>query len=151
MENIYKPFSKLYQIISINILFLVIISACTGRVSNHGTLNIENYIDRVIENKMEKAEVEELLGPPSTISTFNTNKWYYVHNTIKKLGFLKPEMINHKVYEIVFNDENRAITLNEYDANQITELEYNKNITKTKGNDQSILRLLTRVKPSMSK
>ena len=108
----------------------MLISACTGRVSNHGTLNIENYIDRVIENKMEKAEVEELLGPPSTISTFNANKWYYMHNTIKKLGFFKPEILNHKVYEIVFNDENRAITLNEYDSNQITDLEYNKKLVQ---------------------
>ena len=69
----------------------------------------------------------------------------------KNIVFLKPEIINHKLYEIIFNDENRAITLNEYDTSQITDLEYNKNITETKGNDQSILRLLTRVKPSMSK
>ena len=76
MKLIYKNFFYKFLIYS---LLLISLNACSGRISNHGVLNIEKIITTVIERKLEKAEVEALLGPPSTISAFEFNKWYYIN------------------------------------------------------------------------
>ena len=100
MKLIYK---NIFYKLLICSLLLISLNSCSGRVSNHGVLNIEKKISTIIERKLEKAEVEALLGPPSTVSAFEFNKWYYINNTIKYFAFFKSEIINHKVYEIIFN------------------------------------------------
>ena len=136
MKLIYKNIFYKFLICS---LLLISLNNCAGRVSNHGVLKIEKQINTIIERKLEKAEVEALLGPPSTISAFEFNKWYYINNTMKHLAFFKPEIINHKVYEIIFNAENLAIEINTYDEKDLNKITYNKDYTEPRGNKTSLL------------
>ena len=110
-----------------------------GRVSNHGVLKIEKQINTIIERKLEKAEVEALLGPPSTISAFEFNKWYYINNTMRHFAFFKPEIIKHQVYEVIFNSENQVIEINSYNEKDLNEITYNDDYTDTRGNKKSFL------------
>ena len=50
MINIYKPFYSIHQILVIYIIFVFLLSACTGRTSNHGVLNIDNNIQKMVDN-----------------------------------------------------------------------------------------------------
>ena len=136
MKLIYKNIFYKFLIYSLLLIFL---NACSGRISNHGVLNIEKKITTIIERKLEKAEVEALLGPPSTISVFEFNKWYYINNTMKHVAFFKPEVINHKVYEIIFNTENLAVEINTYDEKDLNKITYNKDYTETRGNKISLI------------
>jgi len=136
MKLIYKNIFYKFLICS---LLLISLSNCSGRISNHGVLNIQNKIDTIIERKLEKAEVEALLGPPSTISAFEFNKWYYINNKIKHFAFFQPEIIKHKVYEIIFNSENQVVEINLYDEKDLNEITYNKDFTDTRGNKRSLL------------
>lgn len=112
--------------------------SCTGRVSNHGTLNIEKLINTVVERKLEKAEVEALLGPPTTKSAFEFNKWYYIKSSLLHKSFYKPELIDHIVYEITFNSQNEAIEINTYSKDDLNNISYNKDETETKGNETTL-------------
>ena len=144
MINIYKPFYSIHQILLIYIIFLFLLSACTGRTSNHGILHIENNIQHVLQNNMEKAEVEIILGPPSTISTFDENKWYYMSNVIHRVGVSKPKILKHQIYEIIFDKENRVIDVQQYDLSNFKDIDYNDKETDTKGNKQNLIELLVR-------
>ena len=139
MKLIYKNILYKYLIFT----FLIIsINSCTGRISNHGVLNIEKHINTIIDNKLEKAEIEALLGRPSTVSAFEFNKWYYINSTIKHFAFYKPEIINLKVYEIIFDSENQASKMYTYDQDDLKELYFNSDVTDTKGNKESFLEVL---------
>ena len=139
MKFIYKNILYKYLIFT----FLIIsINSCSGRISNHGVLNIEKHINSIVDNKLEKAEIEALLGNPSTISAFEFNKWYYINSSIKHFAFYKPEIINLKVYEIIFNSENQASEINTYDQDDLNELYFNSDITDTRGNKQSFLEII---------
>ena len=139
MEIIYK--NNLYKCL-IYILIIFLINSCSGRISNHGVLNIDKHITSIVNDKLEKAEIEALLGPPSTISAFEFNKWYYINNTIKHLAFYKPEIINLTVYEIIFNKENQAIKINTYDQDNLNEISFNLDVTETKGNEKPLLQYI---------
>ena len=76
MKVIYK--NILYKCL-IYMLIIFLVNNCSGRISNHGVLNIEKHITSIVNDKLEKAEIEALLGPPSTISAFEFNKWYYIN------------------------------------------------------------------------
>ena len=136
MKLIYK---KIFYKFLICTLLLMSFNSCAGRISNHGVLNIENKINTIIERKLEKAEVEALLGPPSTVSSFEFNKWYYINNKIKHFAFFKPEIIKHNVYELIFNSENQIIEINLYDEKDLNEITYNDDFTDTKGNKKTLL------------
>ena len=139
MKVIYK--NILYKCL-IYMLIIFLVNNCSGRISNHGVLNIEKHITSIVNDKLEKAEIEALLGPPSTISAFEFNKWYYINNTIKHIAFYKPEIIKLSVYEIIFNKENQAIKINTYDQDNLNEISFNLDITKTRGNEKSLLQYI---------
>ena len=147
MKLIYKKFFYKFLICS---LLLMSLNSCAGRVSNHGSLNIEKEIKTIIERKLEKAEVEALLGPPSTVSAFEFNKWYYISNTMKHLAFFKSEIINHKVYEIIFDSENQVIEINSYDEKDLNKITYNDDYTETRGNKKSLLQTILKDAASKS-
>ena len=123
-------------------LIIFLVNNCSGRISNHGVLNIDKHITSIINDKLEKAEIEALLGPPSTISAFEFNKWYYINNTIKHMAFYKPEIIKLNVYEIIFNKENQAIKINTYDLENLNEISFNLDVTKTRGNEKPLLQYI---------
>lgn len=139
MKIIYK--NNLYKCL-IYILIIFLINSCSGRISNHGVLNIDKHITSIVNDKLEKAEIEALLGPPSTISAFEFNKWYYINNTIKHIAFYKPEIIKLTVYEIIFNKENQAIKINTYDQENLNEISFNLDETKARGNERSLLQYI---------
>ena len=139
MKVIYK--NILYKCL-IYMLIIFLVNNCSGRISNHGVLNIEKHITSIVNDKLEKAEIEALLGPPSTISAFEFNKWYYINNTMKHLAFYKPEIIKLTVYEIIFNKENQAIKINTYDQENLNEISFNLDVTKTRGNDKPLLQYI---------
>ena len=139
MKVIYK--NILYKCL-IYMLIIFLVNNCSGRISNHGVLNIEKHISSIVNDKLEKAEIEALLGPPSTISAFEFNKWYYINNTIKHIAFYKPEIIKLTVYEIIFNKENQAIKINTYDKENLNEISFNLDVTKTRGNDKPLLQYI---------
>ena len=58
---------------------------------------------------------------------------------MKHLAFFKPEVINHKIYEIIFNAENQAVEINIYDEKDLNKITYNKDYTETRGNKKSLL------------
>jgi len=139
MKVIYK--NILYKCL-IYMLIIFLVNNCSGRISNHGVLNIEKHITSIVNDKLEKAEIEALLGPPSTISAFEFNKWYYINNTIKHMAFYKPEIIKLTVYEIIFNKENQAIKINTYDKENLNEISFNLDVTETKGNEKPLLQYI---------
>ena len=139
MKVIYK--NILYKCL-IYMLIIFLVNNCSGRISNHGVLNIEKHITSIVNDKLEKAEIEALLGPPSTISAFEFNKWYYINNTIKHIAFYKPEIIKLTVYEIIFNKENQAIKINTYDQENLNEISFNLDVTETKGNEKPLLQYI---------
>ncbi len=61
------------------ILFLFTLNCSTNKVSKiHGFRLIENKYDKLTLNENNKNDVKRIIGPPSTVSDFDRNKWFYI-------------------------------------------------------------------------
>ncbi len=122
---------------------LFTLNCSTNKVSKlHGFRLIENKYEKIEINKNNKNDVRKLIGPPSTISNFDINKWFYIerektNQSIVKLGVQKINKNN--VLVLKFNNmgilEKKEILKLE-DMNEVLLV---KNVTKKKFRQDNFL------------
>ena len=89
------------------IIFFIFIINCSGdKVSNyHGFKSLETKYNQINLNSTNRNDLIKLIGPPSTISNFNKNKWFYIerlktNQSLIKLGTQKIKKNNILIVEL---------------------------------------------------
>ena len=88
------------------IALIFIVSCSTNEVkNNHGVLSLNSKFNKIVVEKSNSNDILNLLGPPSTKSSFDTNIWIYIerkktNQSIFKLGKQKIEKNNVLVLEL---------------------------------------------------
>ncbi len=89
------------------IFIFTFITYCSGnKVSNyHGSKSLDTKYSQIKINKTNKNDLIIILGPPSSISDFNKNKWFYLerlktNQSIIKLGTQKIKKNNVLIVEL---------------------------------------------------
>ena len=88
------------------ILFFFIVNCSGNKVSNyHGVKKLENKYSQIIVNNSNKNDILKIIGPPSSISDFNENKWFYIerlksNQSLLKLGTQKIKINNILLVEL---------------------------------------------------
>ena len=88
------------------IAFIFILSCSTNKVkNNHGVLSLNIKFNKIVVEKSNSNDILNLLGPPSTKSSFDNNIWIYIerkktNQSIFKLGKQKIEKNNVLVLEL---------------------------------------------------
>ncbi len=120
---------------------IFIITNCTGnKVTNyHGSKSLDLKFSLIKINETNKNDLIKLIGPPSTKSDFNENKWFYierlkVNQSLFKLGKQKIKINNVLIVEfnkIGILEEKRLLNMDDMqDVKYIkatTEKEFTKN------------------------
>ena len=117
------------------LLIVFFITACSSnKVSkNHGFISLENKLENIVINKSNKNDIIEVIGYPSSISKFNSNKWFYIerkqtNQSLFKLGIKKISKNNILVIE--FDNKGLAKNKRLVNQNDMNELIYVKKTTK---------------------
>ena len=90
------------------ILFIFIINCTGNKVSNyHGAKSLASKYENIYVNKTNKNDLLKIIGPPSTISDFDKNKWFYferlkTNQSLFKLGTQK--IIENNVLIVKLNN-----------------------------------------------
>ena len=113
-------------------LFLFTLNCSANKVSNnHGYISLQGKFDKITINKTNKNDILKIIGPPSSTSNFDKNKWFYIqtkkeNQSLFKLGIKKIEKNN--VLVVIFN--NKGI-LEEKKMLNMLKMLLKKNINKT--------------------
>jgi len=116
------------------ILLLFTISCSTNKVSkNHGYKSLETKYEKIKINVNNKNDITDIIGPPSSKSDFNENKWLYferrkTNQSIVKLGIKKIEKNNILIVE--FNSRGILIDKKLLDLNKMNDLKFAKSTTE---------------------
>ena len=116
------------------LILLIFIVNCSGnKVSNyHGSKILEDKFNKIETNQTNKNDLVKLIGPPSTISDFDKNKWYYferlkTNQSLFKLGTQKIKKNNILIVEL----DKKGILIDKLllDLNDMNDIKYLKSIT----------------------
>ena len=130
--------------IIISAIILIFITNCTGnKVSNyHGVKNLEDKYDKIILNKTNRNDLIKLIGPPSTISDFNNNKWVYIERLKTNQSFLKLGTQKMKKNNILIVELNKnGILKNKklLNLNNMNDIKYLKTTTNKEFKNENLL------------
>ena len=115
-------------------IFLITLNCSTNKVSkNHGFKSLETKFEKIKVNRDNKNDIIKFIGPPSTKSDFNENKWFYIERRktnldIKKLGKKTIEINNILIVE--FNEIGILMDKRFLNKDNMNDVKYVKTITQ---------------------
>jgi len=116
------------------ILIFIFILNCSGnKVSNyHGSKLLDSKYDIIEVNVTNKNDLIKIIGPPSTISDFNENLWFYferlkTNQSLVKLGAQKIKKNNILIIEL--NNKGILKSKRILNLDDMNDVEYIKTVT----------------------
>ena len=85
------------------IIILSLIYNCSPRISRHGNIFSTDELRILQTTRLNKSEIIEILGQPSTKSTFSNNTWYYIFFIQKEKAYFQVKNSRNKVLKIKFD------------------------------------------------
>ena len=116
------------------IFFLFIVNCSSNKVSiNHGFISLQAKYEKIKINKTNKNDIVKIIGPPSSISNFDENKWFYIqtkkeNQSLFKLGIKKIQ--KNDVLVVSFNNKGILNDKKILNLNDMNNIKYVKNITE---------------------
>ena len=125
------------------ILFIFITNCSGNKVSNfHGSKQLETKFNIIKVNKTNKNDLVKLIGPPSSVSDFDNNKWFYIerlktNQSLIKLGNQKIEKNNVLIVQL----DNSGIVREKklLDLENMKDIKYLNTTTEKDFKNESIL------------
>ncbi len=95
--------SQKSTILVICFLLLLFLNNCQPRISNHGNFVNKENLNYIKNSKLNKSEILEIFGEPSTTSTFSDNVWYYISQVQSERAYFAVKNLSSSVLKITFN------------------------------------------------
>ena len=117
----------------ITLIFILTLNCSGNKVSNyHGSKLLNNKHDIIEVNVTNKNDLIKIIGPPSTISDFNENLWFYferlkTNQSLVKLGAQKIKKNNILIVEL--NNKGILKSKRILDLDDMNDIEYIKTVT----------------------
>ena len=124
-------------------IFIIIINCSGNKVSNyHGQKSLEAKFDQLKINITNKNDIIKKIGPPSIISEFNNNKWFYVerlktNQSLLKFGAQKIKKNNILIVEL--NKSGILINKKLLNIEDMNDLKYVKKETLKEFENEDVL------------
>ena len=125
------------------ILFIFLLNCCAQKITRtHGTLSLKTFENKIILNKTNTNDVINLLGEPSTKSTFNDKIWIYIeqkkqNRSIVKLGKQYIKVNNTLV--LYFNSKGLVYKKEFYNKDKLKVVKFAKKETVPKYSNNSFM------------
>ena len=122
--------------IYIHIILFTLIANCTLKnvERHHGFHYLEKKSNKLILNKSNKNDIIEILGPPSTKGSFDTDIWIYLELIEKKPSVFKLGKNIIDVNNVLILDlDTRGVLVAKkiYNKDKMNDLKFSKNTTNT--------------------
>lgn len=113
----------------------LLVSACTSQYATRGNLPSEELLEEVIPGEVHARDVAEILGTPSTFSTFGGESWYYISERVEYYAFYEPKLLDRKIVQVRFTPDGMVKDVQEKDMQSGRDLEFIDRTTPTAGNE----------------
>ena len=128
------------------IFFIILIGLTNCKLNEvnktHGSLNLEKKLKKLEINVSNKNDIVVLLGPPSTVSQFNKDKWYYIERKVTNTSLFtlgREKVLKNNVL-ILELDENGILANKEFlKFDDMKDIKFSKNTTDSNIDNKNFL------------
>ena len=126
------------------LLSLIILASCTldKVVKHHGVHNLEQKQTKLKINQTNKNDIINLIGPPSTKSTFDNDVYIYIErktsgSKLVKLG--KKKLIKNDVLVLEIDSKGILLAKNFYNKDEMNNLRFDDDVTSINYSKKSFI------------
>ena len=112
---------------------------CVPQVSNHGYRFDEATMAQIEPGRTTRDQVQQLLGSPSSIATFDDAVWYYVSQRTERMSFYQEDVVNQEVVSITFDDVGTVKSVDRHGLERAHEVSIVDRETPTAGSELTAL------------
>ena len=116
----------------------LLLISCRPTINTRGNLFDPKLLDKIVVNKTSAAEVRQILGPPTSQEMFSGKGWFYMGEQTETYAFLRPKVLERRIYRFEFTDTGLVSQIKLYDAKGY-EIKADSDKTPTYGRDPSFL------------
>lgn len=120
----------------------LLLAACSNPVQVRGQIPDADSIEAIKAGVHRREDVSEMLGTPSTISTFEDQKWYYIGQKSIEYTFKKTKVLERSVLVVSFDGTGRVDEKAFYTLADGREIDPVDRITPTEGREMTIMQQL---------
>lgn len=120
----------------------VALSACGNTVQVRGNNPDPEDVAAIKPGVQSRQDIIDLLGSPSTVSTFEDRKWYYIGQKTQEVAFMKPEVLDRNVLVITFDNTGLVEGMEHYGLDDAQEISPVERETPTEGRDLTLIQQL---------
>jgi len=117
-------------------------AGCAPRIDQRGNKPDEEQVVLINPGVDDKNRVSELIGTPSTISTFDDRTWYYISKRTETTAFFDPEVKDQEVLAVAFDEGGVVESMRVYGQEDGRTIAYVDRTTPTEGNELTIMQQL---------
>ena len=126
------------------LLILILFTNCQRNpvIKTHGITFLDQKHKKLEVNKMNKNDIKNALGNPSSIAPFDDSLWIYIERTKtrgKLLNFGRNITKKNNVLALKFNDYGVLIKKDFYDKKNINDIKFSSASTSTIEREQSFV------------
>jgi len=118
------------------------LSACGNTVQLRGNTPDPEDVAEIQPGVQSRQDIIDLLGSPSTVSTFQDRKWYYIGQKTEEIAFMKPTVIDRNVLVITFDEAGLVEGTKNYTMADAQDVDPVDRETPTEGRDLTLLQQL---------
>lgn len=118
------------------------LSACGNDVQLRGNTPDPEDIAEIRPGVHSRQDVIDILGSPSTVSTFEERRWYYIGQKTQVIAFMKPEVLDRNVLIVTFDDSGLVAGTQSYGIADAQDISPVARVTPTEGRDLTFLQQL---------
>lgn len=111
------------------------ITACTPTVETRGNMLSPTKLAEIEVHQSIRSDVERIWGPPTTVSPFNPNIWYYIGETTSQQGAFAPNVEERQIIQVTFDDTNTVTEVAAIDPAQGRDVDFVERRTPTAGRE----------------
>lgn len=119
------------------------LSACSPNVETRGHVQEPDWKQQITVGTTTRDDVFQLLGSPSTTSSFGSETWYFITAKRENFAFLKPEIADQEVIAISFDTGGVVSNVQEVGREAMRDdVEFSERKTPTEGHSMTFIEQL---------
>lgn len=118
------------------------LGACAKDIRVRGNIPDTEVIAKINPGVHSRIDIESLLGSPSTVSTFQDSKWFYIGQKSTQFAFFEPEVLERTVLVVSFDKSGFVETTQTFALKDGQTIDPVDRITPTEGREISVFQQL---------